>query len=160
SHSPHTLLRYRQMSELFRTRWQKLWTRALSHETGVPRRSPRATSTLRIETLEDRITPATITWDKTAFPTGGNWNSTTSWVGGVVPTATDDAVIGLTTAGTVSLAADAPVNSVTTSSFTTLNTNNHALTLGTGSTTLGGPVSVPTGGHLTAGAGSHVTVGA
>ena len=56
-----------------------------------------------IEGLEDRIVLSTITWDSTDHPTGGSWDTASNRVGGVVPTSTEDAVIDLTSTGTVTL---------------------------------------------------------
>ena len=47
----------------------------------------------RLEVLEDRIQPATILWGSSS---SGDWNTATNWVGGVVPGASDDAVINQT----------------------------------------------------------------
>ena len=45
---------------------------------------------LKLESLEVRLVPATITW---LNPAGGDWNTAANWVGGIAPTAADDAVI-------------------------------------------------------------------
>src|SRR5438445_7263480 len=47
---------------------------------------------LRLEALEDRTVPATITW---VNPAGGDWGTPSNWSGGTVPGAADDAVINL-----------------------------------------------------------------
>ena len=44
----------------------------------------------RLEALEERNLLSVITW---AAPVSGDWNTASNWVGGVVPTATDTAVI-------------------------------------------------------------------
>ncbi|HEY3787500.1 MAG TPA: hypothetical protein VGL71_01540, partial [Urbifossiella sp.] len=70
-----------------------------------PRKTPvrRAAPSIRphIERIEERVVPATITWNTTAAPTGGDWDTAANWNGGVIPSATDDAVISLTSSGTV-----------------------------------------------------------
>src|SRR5262245_18900465 len=65
------------------------WTRSMM---GRKRRRRRATAeTFRLlERLEDRTLLATITWGNNL---GGNWNTATNWIGGVVPGIGDDAVI-------------------------------------------------------------------
>ena len=69
-----------------------------------------------LEGLEERIVLSTIAWDTVNHPTGGSWDAGSNWVGGVVPQATDDAVINLPGAGTVTLGTGVTgvVNSVTT----------------------------------------------
>jgi Bacterial Ig-like domain (group 3) len=47
-------------------------------------------SRLRLESLEDRLAPATVTWMN---PAGGDWDVPGNWSTGKVPTAMDDAVI-------------------------------------------------------------------
>ena len=48
---------------------------------------------------EPIATYATIMWNTTAAPTGGEWDTPGNWVGGVIPTASDNAVIDLTSSG-------------------------------------------------------------
>ena len=38
-----------------------------------------------LEGLENRIVLSTITWNTTAFPTGGDWDNPQSWNGDAVP---------------------------------------------------------------------------
>src|SRR5947209_3718898 len=45
------------------------------------------------EGLEDRRLLATITWNTTAAPTGGDWNVAANWTGGKVPGPSDTASI-------------------------------------------------------------------
>ena len=119
-----------------------------------------------LECLENRLVLSTITWNTTAYPNGGNWDSTQSWNGGVVPGPNDTADIkGLTGSGTVYLEsgnADS-VDSLTTDSTTTLEVVNGSLSLGlaTGvasSSSLGGPVIVDQGAALNVGAFASVTI--
>ena len=64
----------------------------------------------RIEQLEDRTVPALVTW---LNPAGGDWNTAANWVGGVVPSATDDAVIpDLPGTPTITFSSDTTVRSV------------------------------------------------
>jgi hypothetical protein len=43
-----------------------------------------------VELLEDRVVPATVSWNS---PNGGDWNNPNNWVGGKLPVAGDTAVI-------------------------------------------------------------------
>ena len=113
-----------------------------------------------LEGLEDRLVLSTITWNTTVAPTGGNWDTGSNWIGGLAPAASDDAVIDLTSTGTVTLSsnqADA-VHSLVTNAETTLKVENGSLTLGVGSSTLGGPVNVAAGATLGVGAGASVLI--
>ena len=105
-----------------------------------------------LEGLEDRTLLAVITWNTTAYPKGGNWDSPGSWNGGVVPGPSDTAKItGLTSPGTVYLDssnADS-VSSLTTDSTTTLEVITGSLSLGVASSsTFGGAVIVSSGASL------------
>lgn len=75
---------------------------------------------------------------RTVSPLGGNWNATTTWVGGVVPSATLDTVAFTLTSGqlTVNVASTCIginfTNYVNTITFTSLLTINGPVNLGTG----------------------------
>ena len=117
-----------------------------------------------LEDLENRLVLATITWNTTAYPNGGNWDAPGSWTGGVVPGPSDTAKItGLTSPGTVYLDsgnADS-VDSLTTDSTTTLEVITGSLSLGVASSsTMGGSVVVNNGAALSVAAGASVTVSA
>jgi hypothetical protein len=64
---------------------------------------------LFISLFQNLIFGATIT----STGTGGNWNATSSWIGGVIPTATDDVVIS--SGSTVTVTADAFAKSINVS---------------------------------------------
>ncbi|MBV9125565.1 MAG: hypothetical protein JO112_19625, partial [Planctomycetes bacterium] len=51
---------------------------------------------LRLEALEPRLAPATITWNN---PAGGDWGVAGNWKGGVLPGSGDDVVIPNLAAG-------------------------------------------------------------
>ena len=111
--------------------------------------------------LESRQLLSTITWNNTAAPTGGDWDMAANWSPAQVPGAGDDAVINLPSAGTVLLSsnrADA-VHSLATNANTTLTVDNGSISLGAGSSTLGGPVNVGQGAALSVGAGGSVSIG-
>ncbi len=73
-------------------------------------RWPNVARSLGVLQLEDRTVPATITF---ANPLGGDWNTGANWVGGVTPSATDDAVIpDLPGTPSVTFSGDTSVNSV------------------------------------------------
>ena len=100
-----------------------------------------------MEGLEHRIVMSMITWNTTVAPTGGNWDSGTSWTGGNVPTSADDAVITLPSTGSfsVALGANDSVRSLSTSGPLTLKLTGGSLSLGTGSSTFGSPVELTSG---------------
>ena len=90
------------------------------------------TSTDTSQSLTINAGPTTITWNTTTAPTGGDWDTPGNWVGGVVPTASNNVVIDLTSSGTVthSTGANDAVLSLTTN-------GNTALSIGSGSIALG-----------------------
>ena len=53
-----------------------------------------------LEQLENRVTPANISW---IGASGANWSATSSWQGGVVPGSGDIAVFDSTSPGTVNV---------------------------------------------------------
>ena len=89
--------------------------------------------------LEPRLVLSAITWNTTAAPTGGNWDTPGNWNGNKVPTASDTATIkGLTGSGIVYLqsgGADA-INGLTTDSSTHLEVISGSLSLAVGSSSL------------------------
>lgn len=89
-----------------------------------------------LEGLEDRLVPATIAWNSAVSPAGGNWNVPANWVGNVVPTAADDAVIDLTAAGTVTVSDTRLANSLSADADTTISLSG-SLTLASTSTIAG-----------------------
>ena len=94
-----------------------------------------------LESLENRLVLSTITWNNTAAPTGGDWDTPGNWSPAQVPGSGDDAVINLSSAETVSLSsnlADA-VHSLTTNSKTTLHVENGSLISGCGQLHARGP---------------------
>ncbi|MEL1255687.1 T9SS sorting signal type C domain-containing protein [Flavobacterium sp. DGU38] len=82
----------------------------------------------------------------TSTGTGGNWNSGSSWVGGVVPTAYDDVVI--VNGATVTVVANSFVNNVTVQSGGTLTILNNIVF------TVYGSVNVNSGGQFNGGTGN------
>jgi RHS repeat-associated protein len=119
-------------------------------------RTPRGRRRLLVlEHLEDRTTPATVTW---IAPGGGNWDFGANWSTGSVPGPNDTAVIDSTAAIAVIIqSGDAEsVASVTTGSSDTLGFTGGSLTISS-STNLLGPLNM-TGGTLTA-TGNNVVVG-
>jgi hypothetical protein len=114
-----------------------------------PRRPARVSFRPRLEGLEGRLAPATITWSN---PAGGLWNAGGNWSGGAVPGPADDAVIGALNAGaavTHASGADA-VHSLALSSALKV-TSGSALTAAAGFTlNLSGSLTADTGGVFTA----------
>ena len=74
------------------------WVKWLGSTTRKSRRSTRFRLP-SFESLEKRVVPTTIFW---LNPAGGNWDTASNWMGGVVPGAGDDAVINV--AGNVTIA--------------------------------------------------------
>ena len=113
-----------------------------------------------IEDLESRFVLSTIMWNTTTAPTGGDWDTPGNWVGGNVPGPSNAVVIDLTSSGTVTHSTNAAdsVLSLTTNSSTTLSLGDASITLGAGSSTLGGPVTVGAAGTLSVGASASVVV--
>ena len=71
---------------------------------------PNVARNLTVLQLEDRVTPAIITWANAA---GGDWNTGANWVGGVTPSAADDAVIpDLPGTPVIQFSADTSIHSV------------------------------------------------
>jgi Dockerin type I domain len=58
------------------------------------KRTVRRWARLRLDRLEDRTVPATITWDGGPTGQGTNWLDRVNWVGDVLPGFNDDVVIG------------------------------------------------------------------
>lgn len=75
----------------------------------------------------------------TVSATGGNFNATGTWVGGVVPTSADD-IVGASTSGQLTINVASTVRSMNFSAYTNTITFNANLTLGTAALTndLGG----------------------
>ena len=120
------------------------------------RRRPVALRPLLHE-LEDRTLLSTDTWLPT---TGGDWDTAGNWSLGRVPTASDDAVINLTSTGSVTLSSNLSdsVNSLSTNSKTTVKVQNGSLSVGAGSSSLAGPVDVSTGATLSVASGASVQI--
>jgi hypothetical protein len=92
--------------------------------------------------VQSTIFGATIT----STATGGNWNSISSWVGGVVPLASDDVVIA--TGSTVTVTSDVYANNLSVSGTGILTINNGKIL------TVYGNVSVASGASFNAGTGN------
>ena len=140
-------------------RWLSLGMKLVS-SSGIERiRSgrQRRQNRLFVEILERRQVLSTITW---APSSGGNWDTATNWSPAQVPGVNDDAVINLTTAGSVSLTSSLAesVHSIATNSKTTLSISTGSLAIGAGTSTLGGPVVVASGAQLSAVAGAAITL--
>ena len=100
-----------------------------------------------IEGLENRTLLSTITWDSADYPTGGTWDNTAHWIGGVLPGTSDTAVIDLTS-GTVTTGTSDSVLSLMTNASTTVSVANGSLTLGAATSTIKGPIAVSGTGTL------------
>ena len=69
--------------------WLRRWSKGRRSPAGS--RRPRAFWTLRIEALEDRLTPADVFW--TGAGDGVNWGDARNWSSGALPGAADDVTI-------------------------------------------------------------------
>lgn len=116
-----------------------------------PARSPRRRffSLTLIEPLESRTLLSTITWNSTDHPAGGDWDTASNWVGGILPGSSDDVIITLAATATVthSQSLSDSVHSITTNAFTTLTISSGSLSVAATST-LAGPLDL-SGGTLT-----------
>ncbi len=103
--------------------------------------------------------PTTIMWNTTTAPTGGDWDTPGNWVGGVVPTASNNVVINLASSGTITHSTDASdaVLSLTTNGNTALNIGSGSIALGNGSSTLAS-VTISAGASLSVGSGASVQI--
>ena len=97
---------------------------------------------LFVSLFQNFIFGATIT----STGTGGNWNATNSWVGGVIPTAADDVIIA--SGSTVIVTADAFAKSINVSGGVLTINDSEILTVY-------GNVNVSSGGQFNAGTGNN-----
>ena len=116
------------------------------------------TSTDTSHSLTVNAAGPTIMWNTTTAPSGGDWDTPGNWVGGVVPTASNNVVINLTSSETVthSTGANDAVLSLTINGNTALSIGSGSIALGNRSSTFGGPVVVNAGATLSVGAGASV----
>ncbi len=105
------------------------------------------------------IAPATILWNTTTAPTGGDWDTPSNWIGGAVPTAASNVVINLTGSGTVthSTGANDAALSLTTNGNTSLSIGSGSIALGNRGSSIGS-VTIGSGATLSAAAGASVTI--
>src|SRR4051812_41942254 len=77
----------------------KKWLRNLSgrNSRATKRSAQRRATPLRVETLEERLAPAAITWQGTTT----SWNTPSNWSTGTVPGTADDVTIVANNGGTV-----------------------------------------------------------
>ncbi len=115
---------------------------------------------LSFHELEDRTLLSTIVWDSTDHPKGGSWDVAANWVGGVLPGSSNDVVIDLTAAGTVTLGTGVTdtVKSLMTNANTSISITTDTLALASTSS-IGGGVNV-TQGTLNVNSGSLSVGGA
>ncbi len=107
---------------------------------------------------------ATIAWNTTKAPTGGDWDFGDNWVGGIVPKTGDVASItGLNSASVVYLDSNAStsIRGLITDAKTTLQVLSGTLGLSAGSSsTLAGPMLIGAGATMTVGSSSSLTINA
>ncbi len=107
-----------------------------------------------IEGLEDRLLLSADNWINA---NGGDWDTSSNWSNGV-PGPTTAVTINLSSTETIthSSSTSDSVLSLTTNSSTILKIVNGSLTIGAGSSTIGGPVLVNSGASLKVGAAASV----
>ncbi len=117
------------------------------------------TSTDTSQSLTVDAAGPTITWNTTTAPTGGDWDTPGNWVGGVVPTASNNVVINLTSSGTVthSTGANDAVLSLTTNANTALSIGSGSIAPGNRSSSIGS-VTIGSGAALSVAAGASVAI--
>ncbi|MBF4473532.1 hypothetical protein [Flavobacterium sp. HJJ] len=98
--------------------------------------------------IQTAVSGATIT----STGTGGNWNSGSSWVGGVIPTAADDVIIA--SGSTVTITADAAAKSISVSGTLMVN---DGVVFTVGSSTTSGNFTVNSGGNFSTANGSGLS---
>jgi uncharacterized protein YlbG (UPF0298 family) len=108
-----------------------------------------------LEGLESRSLLSNVSWIN---PNGGDWDTGANWSTGQVPGQNDNVTISLSSAETITHSSSTgdSVLSLTTNSSTNLKIVNGSLSIGAGSSTFGGPVTVVQGASLNVGAGASV----
>jgi hypothetical protein len=88
--------------------WFRRWTtRTTRRPAPIERPARRLVIRPRLEVLEDRVQPSTLTWIN---PAGGDWNTPGNWNGGTVPGPTDDVSIN---SASVTLSTNVAVHNLT-----------------------------------------------
>ena len=100
-----------------------------------------------------------ITWNNTAAPTGGLWKSPVTGKGAWSPPH-DNAVIDLTSTGTVTTGPNDSVRSLSTNASTTVSVSDGSLSLGAATSTINGSLTVSGSGTLAISGTTLLGVGA
>ncbi len=129
-------------------------------QAGLAQNSPgreRRRSRLFLEMLEERRVLSMITWNISG---GGSWDNPNNWSPAQVPGSGDDAVIDLSSAGTITPGSGMAdqAHSVSTNANATLTVSSGSLALGAGSTAFGGPVVVSSGAELSAASNATISL--
>ena len=113
------------------------------------RRRPKGLSPV-LEGLEERVVLSTIQWNTTVAPNGGDWDKPINWQGGVVPGASDTAVIEYTRGPVYhsTSASDSILALQIVSGDPTVSVNNGSLAIGSAPSTIDGTLSVSGTGTL------------
>jgi adhesin/invasin len=137
---------------MLNTRIWRAFIRKLFREPGK-----HTTPRLRLEMLEGRVVPTTVTWVNSG---SGNWDVGSNWSTGAVPKSTDTAVINTTGNATITIKSgdNITIQGLSTNSTDTLAMTGGTLSVTTGSSTLSGPLTM-SGATLQAnGSGASLTV--
>src|SRR5437899_309651 len=98
----------------------------------------------RLEALEDRVLPSTVSW---VSSTSGGWTTASNWSTGAVPAAGDDVVINQSAAVSVTLAVSTTIHSLSLTGAT-LNVTGGTLAVAADSSNAGS-LQVQPGAHVT-----------
>jgi hypothetical protein len=98
---------------------------------------------IRLETLEDRVLPSTVTWISSS---SGSWNTAANWSTGAVPGAGDDVVINQPGSVTVTLAGSTSIHSLSITGDT-LDVTSGTLSVAANSSNAGA-IQVEPGAHV------------
>ncbi len=115
---------------------------------------------MTVEQLEDRVTPAAVSWTGNAGTL--TWSDANNWSNDVVPGITDDVTISKANIGTINIGASAfAVDSLndTTAPLVIASGGSLSLAAVPATSTFGQNVTVQSGATLTVGAGASVLLG-
>lgn len=130
----------------------RIWRAFLRRLLGMPK--SQLTRRLRVELLEDRVVPATVTWVNTG---SGDWNVGSNWSSGTVPGGGNTVVINTTATATITVSSGYEfIQSLSTAATDTLAISGGIIIPQAGTSTLNGPLSISSGKVEATGLGHHL----